>query len=325
MPAIPRESIPHMTISVQEALSPDHFSELIAESALNPDVVKDRGYRTLYGSQSDREELSGLGFKPAQYNRDEAYPALLIPLYRATGEVIAHQLKPAAPRMLAGAEGKPRAVKYENPAGGTAHIDVPPFTQERLSDTNIGLWITEGIKKVDSLVSQGRAAIGITGVFNWRRKLGTLGGWEDIPLKGRAVTVCFDADTSQNRNVQLAMRRFGAWLESKGARPVFYLIVPSEVDGAEVKGVDEGGFSVVSASVRDDHLIIGRHVPGGRLSDPVLIPLTDICGQCLKGLVPHGVNGFRIIFRVAAFGHELVRVGRMQCARSQVHVPVFDA
>lgn len=219
-------------------LSPEHFEEIIVHSAINPDVASARGYRTLYGTEKDRTELAELGFSRSIVAREETYPALLVPLYRATGEVVSYQLKPASPRMLNGGE-KTREVKYENPKGSTNHVDVPPSTQLLLSDITKSLWITEGMKKVDCLISQNRAAIGLTGVFNWRSKLGTLGDWEDIPLKDREVVICFDSDAKTNRNVQLAMRRLGGWLESKGAKTVYYLTVPEEVKGTHVKGVDD--------------------------------------------------------------------------------------
>jgi len=223
---------------VMSDLSPEHFEEIVVSSSINPDVAQARGYRTLYGTEEDREELNALGFSRSIVQRDESYPALLVPLYRATGEVVSYQIKPASPRVLNGGD-KPREVKYETPKGGVSHVDVPPSTQVVLNDVTRALWITEGMKKVDSLASQGRASIGLTGVFNWRRKLGTLGDWEDIPIKDREVVICFDSDAKTNRNVQLAMRRLGAWLESKGAKQVYYLTVPEEVDGQSVKGVDD--------------------------------------------------------------------------------------
>lgn len=226
------------TVVSPSTLSPEHFEEIIVRSAINPDVAEARGYRTLYGTEEDRSELERLGFSRSIVVREETYPALLVPLYRATGEVVSYQLKPASPRVLNGSD-KLREVKYENPKGSTNHVDVPPSTQLLLSDITKSLWITEGMKKVDCLISQNRAAIGLTGVFNWRSKLGTLGDWEDIPLKGREVVICFDSDAKTNRHVQLAMRRLGAWLESKGAKTVYYLTIPEEVEGTPVKGVDD--------------------------------------------------------------------------------------
>lgn len=221
-----------------ESLSPEHLSEIISESAINPDVAQARGYRTIWGSKEDRAELARMGFSRSVVDREETYPALLVPLFRATGEVISYQLKPSFPRVLNG-DGKAKPVKYETPKGSSAHVDVPPFTQEVLSNTKKPLWITEGMKKVDSLISHGRATIGLMGVYNWRRKLGTLGDWEDIPIKDRSIVICFDSDAKNNRNVQMAMRRLGTWLESKGASEVYYLVVPEKHEEIPVKGVDD--------------------------------------------------------------------------------------
>jgi Domain of unknown function (DUF3854) len=67
----------------------------------------------------------------------------------------------------------------------------------------------------------------------------TLGDWEDVPLRGRTVTICFDSDARLKRNILRAMIRVGRWLKSKGVHRVYYLIVPAEVNGAPVKGVDD--------------------------------------------------------------------------------------
>lgn len=93
--------------------------------------------------------------------------------------------------------------------------------------------------KADSLTSRGLCVAAIDGVFNWRSRHGTLGDWEDIPLKGRRVVICFDSDARTNPNVARAMVRLGRWLKSKGVKRVVYLIVPAEVDGTAVKGVDD--------------------------------------------------------------------------------------
>lgn len=221
------------------ALSPEHYEELIVGSAIDPGTVAARGYRTLTGSGEDRDLLESLGFKPYVWNRDDAYPGLLIPMHDATGEARGHQFKPASPRMRPRQDKPPAPVKYESPKGAELMVDVPAVTRERLSTPGQPLWITEGMKKVDSLVSRGVAAVGLTGVFNWRNAMGSLGDWEDVPIKGRPVVVCFDADANGNRNVQLAMGRLGAWLRTRGASVVHYLVVPAQVEGTDVKGVDD--------------------------------------------------------------------------------------
>jgi len=218
-------------------LSPEHYEEIVVDSCVTPDVALARGYRTL--TAADQTELEELGFQRYLTQRDDAYPGLLVPMYGADGTVRGHQFKPAVPRTRSKADGTPSPVKYESPKGADLVLDVPEFTRGVLAELNVPLWVTEGVKKVDSLVSQGLAAIGLTGVFNWRNKLGTLGDWEDIPLKGRTVVLCFDADAAGNRNVQLAMSRLGAWLKSRGVAEVKYIVTPSDVSGATVKGVDD--------------------------------------------------------------------------------------
>lgn len=221
------------------ALSLEHRLELTSDSAISDEVVAARGYRTLTGTGPDRDFLEGLGYGRYVVHRDDAYPGLLVPMTNASGDVTGHQYKPAVPRSRAKPDGRMDPVKYESPKGQPAMVDVPAFTRARLGDPSVALWITEGVKKVDSLVTQGIAAVGLTGVFSWRNSMGTLGDWEDIPLKGQTVVICFDSDAAGNRNVHLAMRRLGAWLVSRKAAAVHYLIVPPEVNGTPVKGVDD--------------------------------------------------------------------------------------
>jgi len=226
-------------MALTERLSPEHYTEIVMDSAVSPEVALARGYRTLSGDVADRTELEDLGFQRYLTQRDDAYPGLLVPMHGADGSVRGHQFKPLVPRTRTKADGTPAPVKYESPKGSSLCLDVPEFTRSVLTELNIPLWITEGMKKTDALVSQGLAALGLTGVFNWRSRMGTLGDWEEIPLKGRTVVLCFDADASGNRNVQLAMSRLGAWLRSRGVAEVKYIITPSEVAETTVKGVDD--------------------------------------------------------------------------------------
>lgn len=226
-------------MSIAGTLSTEHYREIVAESAVDPAVADARGYRTLTGSVTDVADLEDAGFAPRQINREDFFPALMIPMYNAHGEIAGHQVKPAVPRARIKPDGTPSPIKYETPKGRPIVLDVPAFTRQKFSDETATLWITEGVKKTDSLVSQGRAAIGLTGVYNWRNKSGTLGDWEDIPIKGRNIVLCFDADASSNRNVQQAMARLGAWLKTRGALAVKYIVVPGNVGETAVKGVDD--------------------------------------------------------------------------------------
>jgi putative DNA primase/helicase len=220
-------------------LQPIHAHEIHTDSAVSPEVAAARGYRTLTGSTEDRHTLEGLGFKPFVWDRDDAYPGLLIPMHNSRGEQVGAQFKPAHPRTRVKENGERVAIKYETPSGAPLVVDVPAFTREHMTNLDVTLWITEGMKKTDALVSQKLPALGLTGVFNWRSRMGALGDWEDIPLKGRPVAICFDADASENRNVQMAMARLGAWLKSRGAATVHYVVTPGVVGETPVKGVDD--------------------------------------------------------------------------------------
>jgi putative DNA primase/helicase len=223
---------------ITEELSSDHYGEIINDSAIAASVATARGYRTLTGTGADRDELAEIGFRSTVVQREETYPALLIPMHGMDGTVRGHQLKPATPRSRV-VDGKVSVIKYETPYKAPLVVDVPAFSREALKTEGTPLWVTEGMKKVDSLASRGLAAVGLTGVFNWRNRFGTLGDWEELPIKGRTVVVCFDSDAHGNRNVQLAMARLGAWFQSRGAKAVQYLATPGEVDGTPVKGVDD--------------------------------------------------------------------------------------
>src|SRR5919202_1605189 len=124
-------------------LSPAHKRMLFEESCVSARVAVKRGYRTV----TSKAELERLGFGRSQRN----VPALLVPIYGPRGEISLYQSRPDEPRI--GKRGKP--VKYETPHGASMALDVHPFCRERLGDPTVPLFITEGVKKGDALVSRG--------------------------------------------------------------------------------------------------------------------------------------------------------------------------
>lgn len=214
------------------ALSPGHREELNS-SRIDSALIEQRGYVTV--DTDAREKLAAARIPAWAIRDDSAFPGLVLPMYRVTGEYIGLQFKPAVPQLK---PGKDKPVKYATPVGMGNRLDVPPAVRHLVRDPVASLVITEGVKKADSLASRGVAAVTLTGVWNWRNKGGTLGDWEDIPLNGRHVSVCFDSDAPTNPQVRNAMIRLVEWLRSKGAVPT-YLQVPTEVNGVPVKGVDD--------------------------------------------------------------------------------------
>lgn len=265
-------------------LHPHHAAEILTESAVSEEVAQARGYRTLTGTPAERDELEALGFKGFVYDRDDAYPALLIPMHNVRGEQCGAQLKTATPRMRRKTNGDVAPIKYESPTGAPLVVDVPAFTRAQLTNLGTPLWITEGMKKTDALASNGLAALGLTGVFNWRSKLGALGDWEDIPLKERVVVLCFDADASTNRNVQLAMGRLGAWLKSRGAAKVHYVVVPPQVGETPVKGVDDffaAGGTVAALAEAESDAPPGQGAVDAAFTDAFLVEA--LASEALEG------------------------------------------
>lgn len=224
----------------------DEHKRELAASAITDDIAVARGYRSVSRPTNThnepREELARLGIPSWAIKEDRYFPGLLIPLYRATGERISSIFKPRVP--VPNRDGK--LMKYAAQKGRASVIDVHPRWSiggaeiiPPIRDITVPLWITEGVKKADALTSQGVCTIALSGVYNWRSNMGTLGDWEDIPLRGRYVTICFDADAHDNPNVMRAMIRFGRWLKSKGVTSVGYLITPGEINGTQVKGADD--------------------------------------------------------------------------------------
>ena len=186
------------TEDVLPRLSAIHREELNQASAIELTVIVERGYRTL--KYEDRDQLAALDI---HLQSKSNFPGLLLPMFRATGELISAQFKPANPATI---KGRPVNRTF-SPSGKGNHLDVHPRNRARITDVAVPLWITEGIKKGDSLTSRGCCVVTLTGVYNWRNKLATLGDWEDVPLKGREVVLCFDADAHRNMNVARAMVR----------------------------------------------------------------------------------------------------------------------
>ena len=204
---------------------PHHRHALLEESAISPAVVADRGYFTA----KTKAELSKLGFSKPQRRE----PALVIPMYSPAGELVTHQIRPDAPRE----DGDGKAIKYETPAGYPIRLDVHPSQSERVKDTSVPLWITEGVKKADSLVSQGQCVVALQGVWCWQKDGVPLRDWEDVRLWGRPVGVIFDSDVTTNPKVQAALEGLVGFLRGRGAR-VTIAYLPDAADGGK-QGVDD--------------------------------------------------------------------------------------
>jgi len=237
-------------------------------AGITDEVVKKRGYwsmhRSYEGDLDSAARLKALGISAFYTSSPKQHRGIVMPSFGPGGQHVGTVYRMAEPatdysgRVLP--DGTRRKIRYLQSG---IHVDVHPFNTERVQDPGEELWVTEGIKKADALTSQGLCVAAMFGVFNWKSKHGVLGDWEEVPLKGRRVVVCFDSDALTNRDVYFAMKRFGRWLRSRGAK-VLYLITPDEVDvqGArvvrEVKGDKGNGWGA------DDYLAAGGTLDGLR-------------------------------------------------------------
>lgn len=250
-------------------LSPEHEHSLVSESGIAADVIAGRGYQTI----TVRAELRRLGFSDIQAR----VPALLIPVWSARGEVALYQARPDQPRIRNG-----KAVKYETPAGSHMVIDTHPSVVRYLPDPRTPLYITEGIKKGDALVSRGACALALLGVWNWRgtNEFGgkaALAEWEDIALNDRTVYAVFDSDVMTKPEVHAALARLKGFLESRGAK-VQLIYLPA--------GDKEGKIGV------DDYLAGGRSLEDlAALATPILrkIPSEGPDGSSQYEARPSGI------------------------------------
>ncbi len=185
-----------------------HETMLLVESGIAPEIVEERGYRSV----EKKVELRCLGFSEAQLN----VPGLLVPVRGVNGEVAAYQYRPDQPRSKNG-----KLVKYETPPGTRMVLDVHPRVRKMLGDPKAPLLITEGAKKGDALVSRGLVALALMGVWNFRGKnedggLTSLAEWESIALNdGRPVSIVYDSDVMRKPAVYKALVRLKAFLESR--------------------------------------------------------------------------------------------------------------
>jgi hypothetical protein len=221
--------------TIQERLEHPHRQMLIEQSGISAMVVAERGYRTV----KTKTELAQLGFS----ERQRRAPALVIPMYSPAGELVTHQIRPDVPRE--NGDGKP--IKYETPASSRIRLDVHPSQTERVKDASIPLWITEGVKKADSLVSRGQCVVALHGVWCWQKDGVPLRDWEDVRLWGRTVGVVFDSDVTTNPKVQAALEGLVGFLRGHGAR-VTVAYLPNAADGGK-QGVDD--FLASGTEVRD--------------------------------------------------------------------------
>jgi len=227
-----------------------HHLDHLKASAISIEVIKERGYKSVLGKTALREA----GFSKAQ----QRCPGILIPLHGVDGTVVGHQYRPDNPRK----NTKDKVIKYENPAGSSIRLDVPPRCREQIGNPSIPIWFPEGIKKADALASHGACAVALTGVWNFkgRNPLGgttILADFDFIALAERQAYICYDSDYADNPSVRKAAERLAEHLNRKGAKakPVY---LPPGPQGEKV-GIDD--FLAAGHTLDDLLALAGKEPP----------------------------------------------------------------
>jgi hypothetical protein len=182
-----------------------------------------------------------------------------------------YRLRRDNPDLERGSDGEiKQKAKYLSPPGRRNLLYFVPMTVAAwLSETSLPIYLTEGEKKTlalwelawrglsDSAQAPRFLPVGLSGVWNWRGKIGKteneLGQKQDvkgvipdfdlIKWKERAVRIVFDANVHTNESVQAARRGLAAELTRRGAAVSFVdLPVTEGVNGIDdllaLKGAD---------------------------------------------------------------------------------------
>jgi hypothetical protein len=186
-------------------LAEQHRTTLEIESGISREAIGERGYFSV----EDPEPLRELGFAECQV----LPPALVLPVWGVDGQFRFARIRPDNPRQ--DRNNPKKVIKYEQPPGTPLALDVPRATQPYLRDATKPLWIVEGEKKADALVSRGECAVALLGVWAWKRDGAPLPDWDHIRLVGREVRVLFDSDAAHKTEVKRALRELSVYLRGR--------------------------------------------------------------------------------------------------------------
>ena len=195
----------------------DHHHELLKASAITDQVIALRGY----WSAQRAAELERLGYRRNTVNA----PALVLPMWGVRGEPVGYQIRPDVPPVI-----DSKIAKYLSPPGAGVRLDIPPACRNLIGSPQVPLWITEGVKKGDSLASIGLTAVALAGVQMFRTD-----DWDLVPLADRRVFIVFDSDVMVKAPVHAALVALRSYLSARGADLMFAYL---PTDNGKV-GVDD--------------------------------------------------------------------------------------
>ena len=208
-------------------LTDDHFRQMLRRG-FKRETIEAAGLWSAIPEQAT--EL--LGFNP--------HSAGVVFSYRNpfTGEIVLPRFRPNIPPIIGN-----KAAKYLSPKGATNRLYFPPDCAEQLKDTSIPIGFTEGEFKVLWAYQAGLFYVGSIGVWGWRGKheRGETGPIPDLDLiawQDRIVTLAFDSDAATNEKVREALQALALELYRRGARVVYNIDLPPDING-DKNGLDD--------------------------------------------------------------------------------------
>jgi hypothetical protein len=191
-------------------LQPNHL-QLLRNSAISPEVSQTRGYQTI----TKKIALEGYGFSSEQCRP----PALLIPIYDASSQLVTYQIRPDERRI----DRHAGAVEYEACPGRQFVLDAPPSCGSLLSDPSTPLYITDEVFKADCAASQGLCCVdlvGLTPTLDEHNvlKQPNLSDWDGIVLDNRLVRFVYDSDSTNRPEIRKVFVTLQEFLWSRHAR-----------------------------------------------------------------------------------------------------------
>lgn len=145
--------------------------------------------------------------------------------------------RPHKPKVVDG-----KAIKYTQPKGSPPRAYFPAASVATLKKGSSPIFVTEGEKKALALSQLQLPAIGVGGIYCWKKK-GTdelIADLAAIKWSKRIVYIVFDYDEKPRTRLQVdgARQRLAKALRKAGAEDVFNVELPPGPDGAK-QGVDD--------------------------------------------------------------------------------------
>lgn len=110
------------------------------------------------------------------------------------------------------------AVRYLQRKNSGVHLYFPPNFQSRVTNAE-KIYLTEGEKKTLRADQEGVCAVGLGGIFGWKEKdkVGLIGDFDLIPLRGRRICIVPDGDFRTNGMVWRGVEQLSLELVKRGA------------------------------------------------------------------------------------------------------------